>query len=110
MKLTDLFIAKKRKIELDKKRKSIEEDIHRKFDQISEALQLKRENFIDRINATFHHKERQLNVKQEEIVRLLRAIEHAEQFTSCVEHIDKKESTGTVDDRNVLGLCRFNTE
>ena len=90
-------LAKKRRIELDKKRKSIEDDIHRKFDQISEALQMKRESFIDRINSTFHHKERQLNLKLEEIVRLLRAIEHAEQFTSCVEHIDKKESTGMVD-------------
>ena len=57
------------------------------------ALQMKRENFLDRINSTFHHKERQLNLRQEETGRLLRAIEHAEQFMACVEHLDKREST-----------------
>ena len=57
------------------------------------ALQMKRENFLDRINSTFHHKERQLSLRQEETGRLLRAIEHAEQFMACVEHLDKREST-----------------
>ena len=85
--------AKKRKVELGKKRKLIETDIHKKFDHIIEALQEKRGHFIDRVNGSFASKERQLMIKQEETVRLLRAIEHAEQFVSCVEHIDRKEST-----------------
>ena len=104
--------SKKRKIELEEKKKNATREINERIDHLINSLDGKklqirffklflnhyddiserRLHFHDKVNRAFHKKLLEIETQQETVSRLIRAIDHAEQFVNFVQSRNEMEA------------------